>query len=121
MPLDPRRDRSPSDDTADATQRAILCRACGAEVTRPEHAIAVGAAGLHTFVNPAGEVFELRTFGHAPGCQAFGPATTQWTWFPGHAWRIGLCRACGHHLGWHYVGATSFWGLIATELHEPEG
>lgn len=122
MPLDPRLARDPDDDHDVARHRAVTCRACGAEVTRPEHAIAVGAAGLHTFVNPAGAVFELRTFVEAAGCRAIGPATAQWTWFPGYAWRVALCGACGDHLGWQYVGnAGSFYGLIADTIVDDDG
>ena len=43
------------------------------------------------------------------------------SWFPGYAWMVGVCRGCGEHLGWLFVSADSrFHGLIADRLAEEE-
>lgn len=72
----------------------------------------VGDATLHTFVNPAGLVFRLTCYARADGCAAVGDPSTQWTWFPGHAWQVGICRSCAAHLGWRFSGSQTFWGLV---------
>ena len=74
-------------------------------------------AHAHCFVNPHGQVFEIGCFARAPGCRALGPATTDWTWFPGWAWQVALCAACGRHLGWCYRRQGGrFFGLILDRL-----
>ena len=48
-----------------------------------------------------------------------GEATLAHTWFPGHAWSIGVCAGCGTHLGWAFgPGATgdAFHGAFAAGL-----
>jgi hypothetical protein len=52
-----------------------------------------------------------------------GPATAEYTWFAGYAWRIALCARCTGHLGWRYEaqsGATPaiFYGLLISALIE---
>lgn len=41
-----------------------------------------------------------------------------WTWFPGRAWRIALCRGCGVHLGWSFEkeAMPPFFGLVKDRL-----
>lgn len=80
--------------------------------------MAVNGAHEHAFMNPAGLRFVVRCFAAAPGCAPEGERSTVWTWFPGHAWQIALCRACGGHLGWsfHAAGGAAFWGLVADRL-----
>ena len=38
------------------------------------------------------------------------------TWFAGFRWQVALCDGCGGHVGWWYLGDSSFVGLIATRL-----
>jgi hypothetical protein len=99
--------------------RPILCRACGRRITAHEEKIAVNGSHQHTFFNPSGIVYELGCFRLAPGCQEAGPATTEFTWFAGYAWRFVLCAGCGSHLGWSYaMRESSFFGLILAQLRE---
>jgi hypothetical protein len=87
----------------------IRCRSCG-------EALAPRSARIDltpdTFVNPDGVVFELVGVREAPGSATVGAPTLYWTWFPGCAWQVALCRSCGAHVGWAYTGASTFWGLI---------
>jgi hypothetical protein len=91
------------------------CAACGHGLA-PEHAaIAQGGSHRHTFVNPAGHEFTIRCFSEAPGARPLGEESTFWTWFPGFAWRLGACAACGAHVGWSFrSGGGGFWGLIVS-------
>jgi hypothetical protein len=106
------------DDEVDEA-RAVRCIVCEREVARLGDRVQVGGGELHTFVNPQGQVFELVCFAKAEGVVALGEPTLEFTWFPGHAWRFGLCRACGAQIGWHYQGPSSFWGLVRTALRWP--
>jgi hypothetical protein len=91
------------------------CAACGHGLA-PEHAaIAQGGSHRHTFVNPAGHEYTLRCFAEAPGARSVGEESTFWTWFPGFAWRLAACAACGAHVGWSFrSGEGGFWGLIVS-------
>lgn len=114
--------RAPAvDDGADEEgDRAVRCGACGHDVTSQRAALAVGGEIDHTFFNPAGVIFEIRCFERAPGCAVAGAPTTEFSWFPGYAWRYAACSACGSHLGWSFQGVEpAFFGLIERQLRFP--
>jgi len=105
----------------EGTGRPIRCAHCGQQVSTADQRIDQAGSHEHRFGNPAGIVFRIGCFRHAPGCRRVGEATLQWTWFPGHAWSLALCIKCGTHLGWSYgPGATgaAFFGLILDRLAE---
>lgn len=98
-------------------KRRLLCAACAHPVTDPGHRIARNGAHQHEFTNPHGVVYRIGCFDAAPGCIQVGPASNQWTWFPGFAWRIALCGQCQNHLGWEYRSTgEGFFGLILDRL-----
>lgn len=103
----------------------LVCAACGERVTTLKERMEKNGAHAHTFTNPHGLTFEIGCFKHAPGCRPVGEATEAWTWFPGYAWRVGVCAACGAHLGWGYEPAnpdpedSGFFGLILDRLARP--
>lgn len=106
----------------EAPRRAILCAACGHEVTRPDVAFSVGGSHAHTFMNPGGFVFEIACYREAPGAVPAGPSSAEWSWFPGHVWRVALCGGCRTHLGWSFRGeAAHFYGLVRDRLTETSG
>ncbi len=97
----------------------LFCKRCGHLITRERWAVSRNGDHLHTVFNPAGHLFRVRCFEHAPGVGEAGEPTDNFTWFPGFFWRFSLCRGCGDHLGWAYSGTdggTAFYGLIATKL-----
>ena len=112
--------------TADADQRSphaeavLLCRECLHPIARPADRIGVQGRYRHTFANPHGLVFEIGCFQNAPGCGAVGPASDEFTWFPGHRWRVCICAACLVHLGWVFLpgAGAGFYGLILERLIE---
>jgi hypothetical protein len=118
-----------SDGTAPASEtreeeeaeRLVLCRECLFPITREEDQSEMAGARQHTFANPAGIVFTIGCFQTAEGCAPVGPASDEFTWFPGFAWRVGVCRGCLAHLGWHFVAPSgaAFWGLILDHLIFP--
>jgi len=104
-------------DRKTALEKRLLCAACRLPVTDPDQRIAMLGAHAHSCVNPHGLTFHIGCFRAAPGCAAVGAATTEHTWFPGYAWRIGVCARCGTHLGWRFEGQNGgFYGLIVRQL-----
>lgn len=112
MPLDPKSREHSSNELEEQERRAVVCRRCGASVAREEDRIEIGDSSLHTFVNPHGMVFRVTCFADAHGCVETGAPTLHYSWFPGCAWQVALCRACQTHLGWRFSGDDEFWGLI---------
>ncbi|MBW2042202.1 MAG: hypothetical protein JRI76_09240 [Deltaproteobacteria bacterium] len=96
----------------------LCCRACGRIITRTGHRTEVDGAHQHTFANPHGIVFQIGCFKDATGCALAGPATDDFTWFKGFAWRVAVCGSCLTHMGWMYVSSSgaSFFGLILDRL-----
>ena len=100
-------------------ERAIICRACGNVITKPDQAIEIEGKSAHKFVNPAGIVYHIVCFREAPGCAAAGEPTREFTWFPGYSWCFALCDMCFAHLGWRYTsGDSGFFGLILDNITE---
>jgi hypothetical protein len=108
------------DETERDRGRRLCCVVCGHAITTTAARTSVSGHHLHTFCNPHGLVFEIGCFSEAPGCGATGPAEHFFSWFPGYAWRMGVCRGCHAHLGWSYGDAPDFWGLIVDRLAERE-
>lgn len=103
-------------DTIDEGERAIRCAACGARVTHERERLEMNGAHEHEFMNPAAIRFVVQCFAKAPGCAGEGERSGVWSWFPGFAWQIEICRGCGTHLGWSFHGARTFYGLISDRL-----
>jgi hypothetical protein len=103
-------------------EKAIRCAQCGHAVTSPRERIEVQGMHRHTFFNPYGIIFEIGCFRAAPGCGYAGPATEEFSWFPGYSWKVAVCNACLAHLGWQYSAPDreSFHGLVLDNLIEPD-
>ena len=99
---------------------ALLCAACGEMITDRREGVAPNGSHEHTFVNPAGIIYQIACFRAAPGCRESGDPTGDWSWFPGYLWRYAFCRSCAEHLGWLYRSGfgEGFWGLIVPRLVE---
>jgi hypothetical protein len=106
-----------ADERADPV---IVCRTCGQAVTDPEQQMTMDGGFVHAFANPLGQVFEIGCFRQAPGCAAASAASTDFTWFAGYAWQVGICVSCAGHLGWIFIaGSHRFFGLILERLRFP--
>lgn len=111
------------DDDEKASERhpLLVCRKCGQAITGEDKRIVVAGSHRHTFFNPAGIVYGLGCFSEAKGCALVGPRSPEFSWFAGCLWQVALCRGCGNHLGWHFLGdGQAFYGLILAELVETE-
>lgn len=102
----------------DGAPEPLRCARCQHPVTRPALRVAHAGAHHHTFTNPHGYVFRVGCFSAAPGAAIVGAATRAHTWFPGLAWRMGLCGQCGTHLGWGFVHADGQPALVALILDQ---
>jgi len=100
----------------------LRCASCGHAITSKSAAFEVDGAHEHVRSNPAGFTFRIGCFREAPGCAGEGVPSEDWSWFPGYAWQIALCRRCGSHLGWVFrLDPASFYGLIKGRLVESQG
>ncbi len=107
--------------TDEKREQVYFCRSCGNTITSRKYNFEIDDRHLHTFMNPAGLIFQIACFSHASGCHIYGEYTEEFTWFAGYEWSIALCRVCSRHLGWHYSsGLSSFYGLIMENLAEGE-
>lgn len=97
-------------------QKRLLCRFCLHPVTDNSHKTTPLGRFVHCRTNPAGFTYEFGCYSDAPGCSTVGEATSEHTWFPGHSWKLAVCRNCSEHLGWSFSGDTSFYGLILDRL-----
>ena len=102
--------------------RVYRCSFCGSVVSYSDRLAAISGSTTHSFTNPAGMRCDLHTFSSCPGAMTIGQPTGEYTWFPGYEWSLALCRHCGNHLGWHYVGVSEqadpkeFWGILTYHL-----
>jgi hypothetical protein len=110
-------EQAPEQETRSLDDRWIRCASCSHALARDRDRIDVQGKHVHTFVNPGGHEYTIRCFADAPGCAAAGDESTFWTWFPGFAWRVALCAACGAHVGWSFRAETGvFWGLVVERI-----
>ncbi len=105
-------------DAAEEHEPWLRCAACRGRIAPERARTAVNGSHEHAFLNPSGLRFVVGCFAAAPGTVPEGERSTVWTWFPGHAWQIALCRTCGVHVGWsfHAPSGASFWGLIGDRI-----
>lgn len=116
-------ERDPEEEAGRGGGSSIKCSACRSKVTEASARAEIDGRHRHTFFNPHGLVFDIGCFSRAAGCAPVSPPTTEFTWFPGYAWRIVVCRSCGVHLGWSYhseSGGGTFFGLILDLLVEED-
>jgi hypothetical protein len=98
-------------------EKRLFCAACRHPVTHQDERIPVQGAHEHRCTNPHGITYHIGCFHEAAGCTAIGEATTEYTWFPGYAWRIALCANCRAHLGWRFQSQDGYFhGLIVARL-----
>ena len=98
-----------------------MCAGCLHAITTTDARIEMSGGHAHTFANPHGFVFQIGCFAVAPGCDEASAPSTEFSWFPGYAWQVALCRGCGAHLGWLFrSGDSRFHALIVDRLAQAD-
>lgn len=107
-------------ETGRGAARALLCGRCLYPISSDAQRINIAGAHTHTCTNPHGLVYRIGCFSAAPGCTAVGPAFSEYCWFQGYRWQVGVCSNCHEHLGWLFHGDSPFYGLIHDRLSSAE-
>uniref|UniRef100_A0A1L8DP13 Putative conserved secreted protein n=2 Tax=Nyssomyia neivai TaxID=330878 RepID=A0A1L8DP13_9DIPT len=95
----------------------LICRACGSDVAvtnfllhklSPQARYAANEtlfedqkALVQELENPFGIRYRIILLKHAT-CANVDSWSTDFSWFPGYAWKLCLCTKCGTHLGWMF-------------------
>jgi len=113
-------------DTLSKEDEIIVCAFCNNHITNPSRQIVINNSFHHAFVNPHGYVFEIGCFSDAKGCRSASTASTEFSWFIGYSWKIGICNYCSTQLGWIFSsesnilkGTHKFFGLILEKIIFP--
>ena len=93
------------------SDRYVKCAKCKHVLTSEDMAISVEGRHKHIKSNPYGITFEFGCYGEALGCAVVGHKEGADSWFQGYVWRYLHCEACEQHLGWHFSGMLSFYGI----------
>ncbi|XP_015604094.1 protein cereblon homolog [Cephus cinctus] len=109
---------SQSDIFLQSPKDHLLCRQCGADLASsgsivnhlsPEATVVVnqtlfGKAGveIQVLTNPLGIQFGLITVSKAFCVGIAGKWHTEFSWFPGYAWKHCMCNYCSSVLGWMF-------------------
>lgn len=108
------------EDAGKSGQKNLVCSPCGHLVTKVSEKIEVRGRHDHSFGN-LGYLVKLGCFRDAPGCFGVERISHGYSWFPGYAWQIQVCRDCYTQLGWKFTTQDdSFYGLIFGMLREEE-
>ena len=100
-------------------KRYIICKFCSNNITDSSKIISIENCHNHTFVNPAGIIYNINCYSEAKGCIVTGEKTEEFSWFKGFKWQFASCNSCFNHLGWFYTSDNySFFGLISNYLLE---
>uniref|UniRef100_A0AAY4A1A5 Protein cereblon n=1 Tax=Denticeps clupeoides TaxID=299321 RepID=A0AAY4A1A5_9TELE len=103
---------------------SLCCKQCQeTEITTKNEIFSLSLYGpMAAYVNPHGYVHETLTVYKASNLTLIGRPSTLHSWFPGYAWTIAQCRACGSHMGWKFSAVKkdlipqNFWGLTRSAL-----
>ena len=106
---------SPEDEAS-----RIVCRQCRQRLTQANHRLSVDGSHQHTFANPSGVVFEIVCYYPVSGITLVGSPSSEFAWFSGHTWQIGICATCRTHLGWLFRSPANevFYALIVDRIME---
>ena len=100
-------------------KRRIRCKFCNSKVTDSSKIISISNSSNHTFVNPAGIVYNITCYSEADGCIVVGEKMSEFSWFNGFFWQFAMCKECLNHLGWFYSSDDKyFFGLVSEYLIE---
>jgi len=101
----------------------LSCDKCSTIVADKNDLFSLSKRGpMDAYVNPQGHVHETVTFYKAQNISLHGRSSTEYSWFPGYAWTVAICKRCRNHLGWKFKASKKdlvprkFWGLTRASL-----
>ncbi|CAK9809321.1 Protein cereblon [Anthophora quadrimaculata] len=108
--------------------KIFICSICDSYIGRQSNMFPMSKEGPQgTYCNPAGTIHEIVTLYHARGLTlSRSPPSVEYTWFPGYAWTVAMCKHCGAYMGWKFTAVESnlrpkaFWGLTRKSLKNKE-
>lgn len=104
-------------ESESSLDRSIHCATCATRLTHAKCAIVVNAAHEHSVINPQGCLYRIRCFNSVENVSPAGEPSQEFTWFPGYAWTVLLCRQCSQHVGWQFDAANArFFVLIVAQI-----
>lgn len=99
------------------------CRYCRNVICHRGDMFLMSCSGpQNSFVNSHGFVHDTLTVRVARGLMREYDWTTEFSWFPGYAWKVACCENCSRHIGWCYkslnadVKPKRFYGLSRANL-----
>ncbi|EFN75562.1 protein cereblon [Harpegnathos saltator] len=108
--------------------KIYVCVQCETLIGRQSHMFPMNREGPQgTYVNPEGVIHETITFYHVQGVALSSSSpSTNYSWFPGYAWTVAICKRCSQHVGWKFTATDSnlrpkvFWGVTRRSLKDKD-
>lgn len=101
------------------------CKRCRNKIACYADIFAMAKGNVNAnYCNPAGYIHETLTVHKTAdtAVKMVDRASTEFSWFPGYAWQIAVCRECDTHIGWKFIAVTknlkpkTFFGLSCKSL-----
>lgn len=102
------------------------CQRCSSQIASYSDIFAMAKGNLNAnYCNPAGYIHETLTVHktiHEEALRIVDRPSSEFSWFPGYAWQIAVCKECSGHIGWKFTALTkhlkpkSFFGLSCKSL-----
>lgn len=107
------------------------CKRCRTQIACYSDIFAMAKGNVNAnYCNPAGYIHETLTVHKTldDAAKIVDRPSTEFSWFPGYAWQIAVCKRCSSHIGWKFIAVTknlkprTFYGLSCKSLVvSPEG
>lgn len=102
------------------------CSACKNVICHKKDVFPMSCSGpQNSFVNSHGYVHDTMTVRSTRGLIQEYEWSTEFSWFPGYAWRVACCENCGRHIGWCFKTKSDtkpkkFFGLSRASVRLQE-
>lgn len=101
------------------------CKRCKKQIACYSDIFAMAKGNVNAnYCNPAGYIHETLTVYKTldDAAKIIDRPSTDFSWFPGYAWQIAICKVCSSHIGWKFIALTknlrpkTFFGLSCKSL-----
>lgn len=107
------------------TSNFFICKRCKNHLANYNEIVPMSKEGVQSsYCNENGYVHETLTFRRMIEDSSYlvDRPKTEFSWFPGYAWQILLCKSCSCHVGWRFTSTKknlvphTFYGLSRKSL-----